>query len=500
VELKTGMVLACLVWISLAGGPVAGHELGETIVQIGNEESSGSRVDSEPANAPEGFEKEPSPDQTMKGLDQALDGFEEPIESTEAQEDTTGLKLPEWLKLSGSLGISSSVNVRSHRAPPYESNLKGLSELRTYGDLQADLRLSSSWRARVAGSAFYDWVYRIRGRNNFTREVLNEYEKEVELGEAYIQGSLQPWLDLKVGRQIVVWGKSDNIRITDVLNPLDNRRPGRTDLDFLRLPVVMTKIDGYFGDWNLSGLVVHEIRFDKDPVYGSDFFPFDFKLPPEEEPHRSFENQEVGVALNGIFTGWDLSLYGAYVFNDRTHIEFGEGGFLDLRLEHSRLRMGGAAAEVALGDWLFKAEAAYLFGFEFFALPGERKSRMDALLGVEYAGFSETSVTLEAANRHWMDFDEKLRGGPEDAQEDSFEWALRITRSFLHDRLSLTVLAYVFGAKGQDGAFQRIQGTYDWTDEISSTVGVLLYQGGDRELLESFKKNDRVFMELEYHF
>jgi hypothetical protein len=329
---------------------------------------------------------------------------------------------------------------------------------------------------------------------------LNEYEEEVELGEAFIQGSLQPWLDVKSGRQIVVWGKSDNIRITDLLNPLDMRRPGRTDLDFLRLPVAMTKLDGYTGPWNLSAVVVHEIRFDKTPVYGSDFFPYNFKLPQEDKPSNSFDNQEVGMALNGTFTGWDLSIYGAYVFDDQPHVERRKGGLFDFRLGHSRLRMGGAAAEMAHGDWLLKGEAAYLYGFEFLALPGKKKSRLDALVGVEYSGVRDTLITLEAANRHLFDFEEITRGGPEDAQEDAFQWAFRLSRDFLHEKLNLTLLAYVFGETGQDGAFERIEASYDWTDELSSTVGFLLYQGGDSELLESFRENDRLFLELAYRF
>ena len=66
----------------------------------------------------------------------------------------------------------------------------------------------------------------------------------------------------------MVWGKSDNLRVTDVLNPLDNREPGLVDIEDLRLPTTMTKLDLYLGDWNLSGMVVHEVRFNKAPALG----------------------------------------------------------------------------------------------------------------------------------------------------------------------------------------------------------------------------------------
>ena len=35
----------------------------------------------------------------------------------------------------------------------------------------------------------------------------------------------------------------DNLRVTDVLNPMDLRVPGLTDIDDLRLPVTMIKLD-----------------------------------------------------------------------------------------------------------------------------------------------------------------------------------------------------------------------------------------------------------------
>ena len=101
---------------------------------------------------------------------------------------------------------------------------------------------------------FYDFAYEIQGRDKFTQEVLDENENELEFDEVWLLGSITDRLDLKAGRQIVVWGKSDNIRVTDVLNPLDLREPGLTDLENLRLPVTMTKLDYFM--WGLKPIGV----------------------------------------------------------------------------------------------------------------------------------------------------------------------------------------------------------------------------------------------------
>jgi len=72
------------------------------------------------------------------------------------------------------------------------------------------------------------------------------------------------------------------VRVTDILNPLDNRLPGMVDIKNLRLPVAMTKLDYYTGLWNLSGIMIHEARFDKTPVFNSDFYPGAGPLPSEK--------------------------------------------------------------------------------------------------------------------------------------------------------------------------------------------------------------------------
>ena len=92
--------------------------------------------------------------------------------------------------------------------------------------LEIDTKLGKNWSARISGSAAYDAAYDINGRDMYTEDVQDTYISELELLETYVQGSLLRYLDVKAGRQVVVWGKLDNIRVTDILNPLDLREFG----------------------------------------------------------------------------------------------------------------------------------------------------------------------------------------------------------------------------------------------------------------------------------
>ena len=404
---------------------------------------------------------------------------------------------PSGFAAGGSVSQDVSYNFAHDTPAAGETDDRGLSGLRSRLDAQFDLTFSPDWRARVAGYAFHDWAWRMQGRDGYTEQFLDEYESDAELGEAYIQGRLGAGADIKAGRQIVVWGKSDAIRITDVLNPLDVRLPGRTDIEDLRLPATMTKLDFFAGDWNLSAIAIHEIRFNRTPVLGSDFYTAPAPPPPEDEPGEGFGEREYAVALNGIFSGWDLSFYGARIYDDQPHLEDTPDG---PRLRHARLGMGGIAANVALGSWLFKGEAAYLDGIEFYQMPDEKFARLDALLGVEYSGFADTTISLEAANRHLFGFDSRLEGAPDDARRNDFETAIRFSQRYLNDTLELMFLASTHGLRAENGGFQRLEVIYDWSDSVEVSAGVINYMSGDKIPFQGIDDNDRLFAKVEYRF
>jgi len=435
-------------------------------------------------------------------LDEVISGFDQPSEES-GKKNKQGLerRLPEWLDLTGSVGLAGSFDLCSHRAPPEKIDLKGLSKLRTEIDLQADLKLPSSWRARVAGHGFYDWIFLIRGQDNFTNEILDESEYEIEFDEVYVLGSLSESIDLKIGRQIVAWGTSESLRVVDMLNPLDQREPGMVDIEDLRLPVTMTRLDYYLNNsWSITGVAVQEIRFNKEPPYGSDFYPWDAPPPEEEIPNPGFslKDQEFALAVTGRLTGWDVSLNGAWLYDDYWHLEKDEQG--SVMRQHSRLAMVGGTVHVAMGNWLLKAETAFLDGLEYFNLPDEKKSRLDILAGVEYLGFKDTAITLEAVNRHLFDYDECLRNSPDEMRENEFRSALRITRDSLNDTLHFTFVGSGIGPLCEDGSFERAQIEYDWSDGLSVTLGAIFYQGGDKGYFDSIKDNDRIFLKFEYSF
>lgn len=417
----------------------------------------------------------------------------------------------ERFRLSGDVKFSVAENI-SHKKPVGpETDWRGISRLRTSLLLELDVDLAVSWKAKLSGYGAYDAVYTLRGNDEYTDDVLEENVSELETRKVYVSGQLTGKVDIKIGRQIIVWGKSDNIRLTDIWNPIDMREPGMVDLEDLRLPVCMTKIDYYFGAWSFSAIAVHEKRFNKQPVFGSDFYPLDIPYPPEEELEATFADTEYGFAVGGIFSGWDLAFYYADFFDDMPYLRISENQIpFGLTMRHARIKMGGTAFNIALGNWLIKSEAAYFDAVRFSdttafqsgtisirSVP-DSYNRYALLAGAEYSGFTNTMISIESMRTHVLGYDHWTKAA--DVAEDSFQSALRITRSFMHERLECVLLAMLNGETGQDGRIFRLTGEYEMTDNLLLLIGGVYYDSGDLPAFQNIGDNDRFYCDVKYSF
>ena len=444
-------------------------------------------------------------------LDEVLERFDDEGDETDIGDVLSGFEdeaLPvdasanvprdTFWRLTGAASLGPSFNV-AHDTPAADAaDYRGLTRLRLKLQLDLDVSLPGSWKVLVSGSGFHDFAYLIKGRDDFTDDVLDAYEQEIELREAYIQGTLLPNLDLRFGRQIVNWGRADNSRVLDVLNPLDLREPGMVDIEDLRLPLVMTRLDYLLGKWTATGIAIHEIRFNKEPVFGSEFFPLDRPAPAEEIPDNTLKNTELAAAINGfgVLSGLDVSLHFARFFDDQAHVEREGTAF---KRRHSRLSMFGTGASFVKSSWLFKAELAYFDGLRFFSV-AEEKSRIDALFGVEYTGISNTTLALDVVNQRIIDFEAALENPPDNASENTAQYVLTWRSNLRRETVHIVGVVSLFGWKVDDGAFERLSVEYDWTDALSVSTGVVLYQSGDNPLFKQASDSDRIFAEARYSF
>jgi hypothetical protein len=75
-----------------------------------------------------------------------------------------------------------------------------------------------------------------------------------------------------------------------------------------------------------------------------------------------------------------------------------------------------------------------------------------------------------------------------------------VTKDWLNDTLTFTLLASAFGSDFEDGSFQRYSIAYDLTDTVTVSGGWLLYQSGEHPGFGNVGDNDRIILEAKYSF
>ena len=271
----------------------------------------------------------------------------------------------------------------------------------------------------------YDAIYDLRNdsdqwRRDYggSREVLST---EYKMRELYMDATLGKW-DFRIGKQQVVWGETDGLRLMDIINPLDMRRQFVTrSWEDIRIPLTMVKavyrINPRYNSylellWNPGDVGRDKIYFDttlsddyKSPwtISTPPLFekmrvdmPFDVYYPSPggpagpiritdalnrldvptlrkagilnvaEEDTPAWINvnkSEFGARLGGEASGWFLTLNYWQGFSKTPVIKYEGGGILNVGDA-----LGSPYVDPALSVPLNAAVAGYLAGFGYNAL------------------------------------------------------------------------------------------------------------------------------------
>ncbi|MGD9364360.1 MAG: DUF1302 family protein [Desulfobacteraceae bacterium] len=411
------------------------------------------------------------------------------------------------LQVYGSIKSCGVYNFNHESEKNGKSHHEGLTSLDSEMNIKVDLKNRNDWKLFASGRILYDAVFDLYNNEHFTDSYRESNEYDLEIGPAYVSGRITDRLDFRLGRQIVVWGKSDNLRLTDVLNPLDRREPGITDIEDLRLPVLMTRLDYFLSNWTFSSNFIHERRFNKMPAYGSEFYDAESPPPPEKKPGKIMEDIETGLSLSGIFHNTDIAVYFAHYYDTNSHtVVENNMGVSEKIARYAEINMYGLALNRCLGNWLLKSEAALFDGIRLSAWEQDGSlqenphdyRQLGLLGGIEYSGFKDTVVSFETVYRRYLNFN--LEAELSGADEQTFQHAFRITRSFFYDTLDTILLGTYFGETCNNGGFLRFTVAYDLTDAIKLTGGIVFYESGNVSTFQNAGDNDRFYLEVKYSF
>ncbi len=311
--------------------------------------------------------------------------------------------------------------------------------------------------------------------------------------------------DLRLGKQIVAWGRADGVNPTDNLTPHDFK---------VLLP---------FEEDQRFGLTALKLDYYVTPEYTFTFFS-----APLSEPAKFPRPTGLGEALekrpaHGVFalklnkTGgaldWSLSYFRGYSsLPDARLLGFGPAGPM-LELHYDKIDVVGADFARNFGRYGVRGELAYIStGDRDGRDPAVKNPFLFYVLGVDRTFFENLNINLQLVGRRVHRFTDPetltnpierqiaIQNAITDGQQDRASYGLssRISNKWLHDTLEAEIL--VFANFTRHNHFIRPMLTYAFTDHVKGTVGAEYYTGADETFFGQLKRNRGAFAELRYGF
>ena len=211
--------------------------------------------------------------------------------------------------------------IKEDFAYAYEKEDKELTKIKTTLNLGLDLNFSPKLKGRFEVNYWYDHIYAHKGEENYSKETLDAYQRDLDLRDGYIEGEFTPKLKFKVGRQIVAWGESEFSQISDIVNPRDQLELGLVDVEDSRLAVTASKFTLTKGSLETNLVTVHEMRPNRIAPRGSDFDPLGpirdiVEFGPRRIPENSIDNTELFLRFSKVFNGGQMALVLGDHFDD----------------------------------------------------------------------------------------------------------------------------------------------------------------------------------------
>jgi len=360
----------------------------------------------------------------------------------------------------------------------------------------------------MTGLAVYDAVYDVE--DDLDVEDEEDYRAYVDLREGFIDLTFEK-VDLRIGKQQVVWGSTDGFRVTDVVNPLDLREFGLTEFLDARIPLWMGKIDYYLTtDFSLQALIIPQMQFVELAHAGSEYAFVPPEIPPGvlpvinpvEEPDESFENTEYGLKFTGYYEGWDFTLNYLYTWDDEPIVKKSldrETGTLTISPEHERMHIAGGTFATVVWDAVVRGELAVKIG-KYFPVDDVTVSEMaveKTLLSYALAferDLLDISWLVQFLQETILDYEDTIT-------RDEVDTKLTLRGSKSNEREALDFALAVGYSVNESEFLIRPSVEYDISDSTKIKIGVDLFEGGDEStFFGQFDKKDRVYVELKYSF
>lgn len=333
---------------------------------------------------------------------------------------------------------------------------------------------------------------------------------ELDLREVYMDVYFDN-IDVRIGKQQIIWGKADGVFITDVVSPKDLREFLLPDFNEIRMGVTAVKADYYLGNHTFELVWLPVFTATRMPEEGSIWRPvMDFPVTPEfdysqKDVKGSLKNSELFAKYSAITPMIDFEIMAGYAWDDdpAMHIRKSidpqtmQSVSLNVTPRHHRLGIGGGSFSSTFGPFVVRGEGAYYTGKYFntadpmVAEAVVKKDYLHYLLGINYT-LRDINLSAQFIQQAVLAYDEQIE---QDEFENTATFLAR--RDFLRETLTLELFTYI-GLNNTD-ALIRPRLFYDLADGFEILLGANLFIG-DKGRFGQYRDNDMAYFKVKYSF
>ncbi len=321
-------------------------------------------------------------------------------------------------------------------------------------------------------------------------------------------------VDIRIGKQQIVWGKADGVFITDIVSPLNLTEFLLPDFDEIRTGIISAKFDYYVGNSTFEAIWIPQFTPTERPAQGSIWYiQPDFPAPPtfdwsKSEITPSLENSEIFLKYSFMGSAIDFDIMGGYTWDDNPAMHVQKVidpttqppslTGLYITPEHHRLYLTGGSFSTEIKGVILRGEAAYYDGKYFQT---EDPLATDALIQKNYLNYvvgldfsiGDVKLSGQFIQKYILDWE---TGMTEDETNNMATFLAHYDA--LRETLHLELFSYIGLTDGD--ALIRPKITYDFEDSFSILLGSNIFVGDEKGQFGQYGDNSMVYMKIKYNF
>lgn len=339
---------------------------------------------------------------------------------------------------------------------------------------------------------------------NATYNAILRNRSGIELRESYLsyeKGSL----DLRMGRQIVVWGAADALRITDCVSPFDFTEFLARDYDDIRIPVNAVRLKYSWSSMTFEAICIPVADFFVLPT--EEHNPWSFRFPAKlpymldlesGKPEKRLRNAEYGGRISVNLSGIDFSLSALRTWNKMpvlaSHLA-DDGKSIRIDGNYRRMTMIGADCSLPFGLFVLRGETAAYLGEAQGVNSCNNivcRNSVNALIGLDCFPGKDWNLSVQYYHKY---INGNLEGLP--IYSNSGLATARVSKELFRNMLRLSTFAYIDVTNG--GIFNRLSAAYSLNDQIEITAGYDFFHA-DKGQFAMYNKNSEIWAKIKYSF